>query len=214
MNQQLERFPGVVTLAGAGLFIMGLLVSVVLPLVAVMNRAEETASLETLAAQPTGTGFETLAETYPEQFETYWSEGPTPANYADALERGRDLYIANACFQCHTQQVRPFAHEIDRYGAASTLVEQNNALQKPALLGLNRVGPDLARAGQTHDIDYWVGYFWDPDSLVPGTAMPAYRWLYEEEGVLNQDGFALLAYIDWLGDYQPVATTDDETESE
>ena len=214
MDNQLERFPGVFMLGGIVLFMVGLLVSVVMPSVAILNQREETASIEDLAAEPAGSGFETLANTYPEEFDDIWPEGPTPANYADALEMGRDLYIENACFQCHTQQVRPFEHETARYGSESSLLDQDNDLQKPHLLGLRRIGPDLARAGRQHDVEYWVQYLYDPTTLVPDAAMPAYPWFFEEEGIPNEEGFAMIAYLDWLGDYQPVPTEDDESEEE
>lgn len=208
MDKQLQRFPGILTVGGLVMFLLGVTISVVLPLGAIINDGGDTASLETLAAHPAGSGFEELANLYPDEFENYWPEGPTPANYAIALERGRDLYIENACFQCHTQQVRPFGHETARYGNQSTMTEQNNDLQKPNLFGIHRVGPDLARARDVRATQYLVQYFWDPDVLVPGSAMPSYRWLYDEEGVLNEDGFALISYVQWLGDYQPVAASD------
>lgn len=209
-HQTIERFAAVFNVGGIGLLIIGLIISVVLPLIAIYNDTDDTASIEDIAANPDGSGFATLANLYPDQFERYWPEGASPANYADALELGRDLYIEHACFECHTQQVRPFAFETTRYGNASTLYEQNNDLQKPQLLGTRRIGPDLARAGR--DIEYLVQYFWDPQSQVANARMPTYRSLYEEQGMLNEDGFALITYISWLGEFQPAAPSDDTEE--
>src|SRR5690606_33710720 len=108
-------------------------------------------------------------------FSDIYPEGASPANYADALERGRDLYIENACFQCHTQNVRPF--EMDYYGAAAIPREQNNDLMHPSLIGFRRVGPDLSRYGGTHETRWLVNYLYDPTSLVSEpVAMPAYPW--------------------------------------
>jgi hypothetical protein len=212
MDKQLERFPGILMVGSIGMFVVGLLISAILPLIAVMKDAEDTATAEDVAANVEGSGFDQLSELYPDEFAKYWEEGATPANYADALEKGRNLYVKNACFQCHTQEVRLFNFETERYGVASSVLEQNNDLMHPQLVGSRRIGPDLARANPDHDAAWYVQYLWDPALLNPGTAMPAYPWLFKEKDLLNEDGFALIAYIQWLGEYQPIAPIEEESE--
>lgn len=214
MNNQLERFPGILAVGGVLVFLVTLLVSLVLPLIAIVNESEDTASFEDLAADPDGSGFADLADMFPEQFQETYPEGATPANYADALERGRDVYVENACFQCHTQSVRPF--EAAYHGAAASSREQNNDLMHPALIGNRRVGPDLSRYGHVHDTQWLVDYLYDPTSQVAhAVGMPAYPWLFERRGEPNLDGIALISYLRWLGDYQPVsAASADESPEE
>jgi hypothetical protein len=213
MDKQLQRFPGVVfgTLIT---FILATTISLVLPLFSILNQDKDKASVKDLAVNPANSGFAELADLYPEQFERFWPEGPTPANYAKALEQGYQVYIKNACFQCHTQNVRLF--EASRYGNPSTLIEQNNDLQHPAVFGNRRIGPDLARVGATYPASFYADYFYDPqnEEIFPETEFfhQPYRWLFEEEGVLKEDGFALISYLIWLGDYQPVATADESAE--
>jgi cytochrome c oxidase cbb3-type subunit II len=218
VDKQLERFPGIFTVGGLILFFVGLTISALLPLIGIMGNDQDQVSIETLAANPKGSGFEELAQTYSEEFAKYWEEGATPANYEDALKLGREVYIENACYQCHTQQVREFAFEIDRYGSVSTLAEQNNNLMKPTLFGIRRIGPDLSRTGvvnsngdRKHNAEWYMEYFWDP-TVKHGvnTIMPRYPWLYEEEGKFNKDGFALITYLQWLGSQQPTASDDSE----
>ena len=222
-NSPLERFPGVFGVGGLLIFLVALSVSLVLPLIAIFGDAEDTASVEDLAANPKDSGFADLAQLFPEMFSDIYPEGASPANYATALERGRDLYIENACFQCHTQNVRPF--ETDYYGAAASPREQNNELMHPSLIGFRRVGPDLSRYGGTRETRWLVNYLYDPTSLVSeAVAMPAYRWFYDKGCDLvedpealcvpNEDGIAIITYLQWLGDYQPLAAVEEDTQEE
>jgi cytochrome c oxidase cbb3-type subunit 2 len=222
-NSLLERFPGILGVGGLLIFLVALSVSLVLPLIAIFGDAEDTATIEDLAANPENSGLADLAEMFPEVVSDIYPEGATPANYADALERGRDLYIDNACFQCHTQNVRPF--ETDYYGPAASPREQNNDLMHPVLIGTRRVGPDLSRYGGTRETAWLVNYLYDPTALVSeAVAMPAYPWFYEEgcdliedpeaQCVPNEDGIAIIAYLQWLGDYQPVGALEQGTEGD
>ncbi len=96
----------------------------------------------------------------------------------DALRlEGRDIYIREGCAHCHTQMVRPFQPETQRYGPFSVAGE--SVYDHPALWGIKRTGPDLARVGSGYS-DFWHReHLRDPASVVPGSIMPAYPWLAE-----------------------------------
>lgn len=205
MGKSLERFHMVFGIAGFGMFILAFIVSGLAPLLAYKNQTNGTVSIKELAANPEGSAFELLANRFPNEFSTYWPDGPTPANYADALDMGRDIYIAEGCWHCHSQQIRPVGNEELRYGAPSTLLEQDHKLMLPQLMGTRRVGPDLSREGGKRTNGWHIAHFYNPRDVVPNSIMPRYPWLFEEKGVPKQKGFALITYIQWLGTYQPVA---------
>lgn len=93
-----------------------------------------------------------------------------------ALEQeGRDLYIREGCNTCHSQQVRPFKAETDRYGPYSLAGE--GVYDRPFLWGSRRTGPDLARVGGKYpDSWHWL-HFEDPRSIEPRSNMPAFAFL-------------------------------------
>jgi len=88
---------------------------------------------------------------------------------------GRDLYIAEGCNNCHSQQVRPFQHEAQRYGPASTAAE--GAYETPHLWGSKRTGPDLARLGGKYPDLWHVRHMENPRSTSPRSIMPPYPHL-------------------------------------
>jgi cbb3-type cytochrome c oxidase subunit II len=88
---------------------------------------------------------------------------------------GRDLYIREGCNNCHSQMVRPFRDEIERYGPYSTAGE--TAYETPHLWGSKRTGPDLARVGGKYPDLWHVRHFENPRSTSPNSIMPAYPWL-------------------------------------
>lgn len=95
---------------------------------------------------------------------------------ADALRiEGRDVYLREGCGTCHTQMIRPFVAETERYGSPSVLGD--SAYDHPALFGSKRTGPDLARIGGRYS-EYWhQQHLRDPRSVSLGSVMPAYPWL-------------------------------------
>ncbi len=207
-TRQMEQFPAIFTLAGFGLFFMAIVMAGVLPLIAYANQTDDKISVEDLAADP-GESFVALAAINEENFAQYWPDGPTPKNYAEMLEQGRDIYIAEGCWQCHTQQVRPVGNDELRYGAPTTLQEHNNDLMVPHLMGTRRVGPDLSRVGGQHSNGWYIAYLWNTRDVIPNSIMPSYEWFFEEKGVPNDKGYAIIAYIQWLGDYQPVMSEEE-----
>jgi cbb3-type cytochrome c oxidase subunit II len=90
--------------------------------------------------------------------------------------RGRDVYVAEGCSYCHTQQVRPVAQ--DRvWGRAST--GGDYAFSTPQLLGSERTGPDLTNIGARQPSDVWQSiHLYEPRALVHASIMPAYPWLF------------------------------------
>ena len=90
---------------------------------------------------------------------------------------GRQVYISEGCYNCHSQLIRPFKAETDRYGAYSLSGEY--AYDRPFLWGSKRTGPDLHRVGDSRNAADWHdGHMREPKSRVPGSIMPAYEHLY------------------------------------
>lgn len=86
---------------------------------------------------------------------------------------GRHVYIKDSCNACHSQLIRPFKSETDRYGMYSLSGEY--AYDRPFLWGSKRTGPDLMRVGNYRTTDWHENHMWDPVSVVPGSIMPAYK---------------------------------------
>lgn len=97
-----------------------------------------------------------------------------------ALElEGRDLYIREGCLGCHSQMVRPFRSETERYGEYSKSGEF--IYDRPFLWGSKRTGPDLHRIGKKYPDSWHYTHMYDPASMAPGTIMPAYPWLIDDD---------------------------------
>ena len=88
---------------------------------------------------------------------------------------GRDVYIREGCYNCHSQQVRSLPEEELRYGPASTMAE--SAYDHPFQWGSKRTGPDLARVGGRYSDDWHRIHLNNPRDVVPESNMPAYTWL-------------------------------------
>ena len=92
---------------------------------------------------------------------------------------GRDIYIREGCNNCHSQMVRPFRHELERYGEYGKPGE--TVYEHPFLWGSKRTGPDLAREGGKYPNLWHVRHMEDPRSTSPRSLMPPYPWLLERE---------------------------------
>jgi len=90
---------------------------------------------------------------------------------------GRDVYIREGCYVCHSQQIRPFRSETERYGPYSVAGE--HVYDRPFQFGSKRTGPDLARVGKRYSDDWHRIHLLKPQDLVPDSNMPAYPWLAE-----------------------------------
>lgn len=110
------------------------------------------------------------------------SNVPTIASvkpYTPLELHGRDIYIREGCVNCHTQMVRPFRSETERYGEYSKSGEY--VYDHPFLWGSKRTGPDLQRVGGKYGNSWHYYHMLDPGSVSAGTIMPAYPWLYEQQ---------------------------------
>ena len=111
-------------------------------------------------------------------------EGLKPHD-ALALE-GRDVYIREGCHTCHSQMIRPFRAETERYGHYSVAGE--SVYEHPFLWGSKRTGPDLARVGKRYSDDWHRVHFINPRDVVPESNMPGFPWL--EHAVLTGEDTA------------------------
>jgi cytochrome c oxidase cbb3-type subunit I/II len=93
--------------------------------------------------------------------------------------QGRDIYVREGCYTCHSQMVRPFRSEVARYGEYSKAGEF--IYDHPFQWGSKRTGPDLARVGGKYPDSWHFNHMYEPSSMSPGSIMPAYTWLFENE---------------------------------
>jgi len=185
--------------------------------------------------------FANLAERYPEAFARHHgTPPPLPVNddgaeqrteklaarerffreqCAAALRLGRDVYVGEACWHCHSQFVRPVSNEDRRWGPVAASKEYSNELQRPVMFGTRRVGPDLSREGGRHGNDWHFVHFFKPRMTSPESVMPDYPWFFEEKGTAeihddegrprsvqgpvapNKRGLAIITYMQWLGSW-------------
>ncbi|KIC90580.1 cytochrome-c oxidase, cbb3-type subunit I [Flavihumibacter sp. ZG627] len=97
-----------------------------------------------------------------------------------ALElHGRDIYIREGCYTCHSQMIRPFRDEVARYGEYSKAGEF--VYDHPFQWGSKRTGPDLARQGGKYPDSWHYNHMLDPQSMSPGSIMPSYTWLFDDK---------------------------------
>lgn len=123
-----------------------------------------------------------------------------------ALElEGRDIYIREGCVGCHSQMIRPFRAETERYGHYSVAGE--SVYEHPFLWGSKRTGPDLARVGGRYSDDWHRAHLYNPRNVVPESKMPAYPWLVENT-LDGKDTVAKIKAMRWLG----VPYTDEDIE--
>ena len=92
---------------------------------------------------------------------------------------GRNIYVREGCYLCHSQMIRPLRDEVERYGHYSLAAE--SMYDRPFQWGSKRTGPDLARVGGKYSDDWHRDHLRDPRSVVPGSVMPDYSWLANNE---------------------------------
>lgn len=121
-----------------------------------------------------------LVQILPTLFEPGFHEKSANLKPYSTLElTGRDIYIREGCVGCHSQQVRPFAAEVVRYGAKSTAAE--GVYDRPFLWGSKRTGPDLARVGGKYSDEWHKLHLINPRKVVGNSIMPAYPWLAQRK---------------------------------
>ena len=121
-------------------------------------------------------------------------------------ELGKEIYMREGCWYCHSQYIRPVTGEDQRWGPVSEAGEY--AYDQPHALGTRRIGPDLTRIGGRVGDDWHIAHFLNPRLVVPDSVMPQYRLLFTVDGLfnqrrgadlLNEEGRALVAYVQSLG---------------
>jgi cytochrome c oxidase cbb3-type subunit I/II len=113
---------------------------------------------------------------------TIKSNIPTIASvkpYTPLELQGRDVYIREGCVNCHSQMIRPFRSETERYGEYSKAGEF--VYDHPFLWGSKRTGPDLQREGGKYGNAWHYNHLYDPQTMSPGSIMPPYEWLAEQK---------------------------------
>lgn len=233
---KMERFAFVALVAGIIFFLFADFVSWALPMFvmkdipkkSVIDLAKEAKAKNTTA----WSDFKKVATIYPESFkklceyeDAFSGVSKIPADMcqpneetlAKALKVGHRWYVAEGCWNCHSQMVRPVSNETLRFGipgvsnTVSYPSEFNNELQAPVLWGTKRVGQDLIREAAVHNLGWQAAHLYKPTSTSPGSVMPGYPWYFEEvkdpktgetKIVPNERGVALLTYIMWLGSWE------------
>ena len=106
-------------------------------------------------------------------------DAPDMRLYTPLELAGRNIYIREGCYACHSQMIRTLRDEVDRYGPYSLAVESK--YDHPMLWGSKRTGPDLARIGEKYSDEWHVVHLKNPRDVVSVSVMPAYGWLLETE---------------------------------
>ncbi|MCJ8159753.1 cytochrome-c oxidase, cbb3-type subunit II [Sphingomonas sp. LaA6.9] len=104
-------------------------------------------------------------------------EGVRP--YTPLEQAGRNIYVREGCYNCHSQMIRPFRDEVERYGHYSLAAE--SMYDHPFQWGSKRTGPDLARVGGRYSDEWHVQHLKDPRAVVPESIMPPYAFLAERD---------------------------------
>ncbi len=194
-----ESKGGVMLIGGLGFFGLAFLANGLVPILLYRHIPEKSA--EEVVNVRIMYQFEELSRRYPEAFQEAFGE-VTKQRCAEALRLGRQIYIAEGCWHCHSQFVRPVSNEPRRWGDVSRSEEYQNELQRPVLFGTRRVGPDLSREGGRHSNDWHAVHFFQPTLVSPDSPMPAYPWLFDgSPDRPNRRGLALITYIQWLGSW-------------
>lgn len=119
-------------------------------------------------------------------------EGMRP--YSPLELAGRNIYIREGCYVCHSQMIRPFRDEVERYGHYSLAAE--SMYDHPFQWGSKRTGPDLARVGDRYSNEWHVQHLSDPRSVVPESIMPRYGFLKNKRLDVKNFSTELVANID------------------
>ncbi len=197
-----ESKAGILLIGGLGFFLFAFLSNALVPILLYRDLPEQTVAELVENNQNLIYQFEDLSLRYPEQFKKYYGQ-PDKKNLARALELGRDIYVGEGCWHCHSQFVRPVSNESSRWGKVASSDEYQNELQRPVMWGTRRVGPDLSREGGRRGNDWHAAHFFDPRSLSPRSPMPKYPWFFDgrDPSKPNERGLAIITYIQWLGSW-------------
>jgi cytochrome c oxidase cbb3-type subunit II len=222
-----ETKSGILFIGGIGFFVFALLSNGVLPMIMYKDLPEQTA--EQVVNPRLLRQFRDLQERWPQSFRAAFGDLPeladTPpeasaedkskieaenaklqgqvtSKAAEALRLGRQIYIGEGCWHCHSQFVRPVSNESLRYGPVSKTIEYQNELQRPVMFGTRRVGPDLSREGGRRSNDWHAVHFFQPPLVSASSPMPNYPWFFDgAPDKPNRRGLAVITYVQWLGSW-------------
>ena len=176
-----ETKTGILLIGGLGFFAFAFLANGALPMMMYQDMPVQTA--EEVVNPRLLYHFQELSRRYPEPFEKAYGKPPAvdlnapPSEQAEqqkkaeaffreqaaaALRLGRQAYVGEGCWHCHSQFVRPVSNESLRFGPVSQTHEYQNELQRPVMFGTRRVGPDLSREGGRRSNDWHAVHFWQP----------------------------------------------------
>lgn len=133
-----------------------------------------------------------------------WERADWVTPYTPLEVAGRDIYVREGCYLCHSQMIRPMRAEMLRYGEWTRAAEYQ--YDRPFLLGSRRLGPDLQRVGGKYPDAWHYEHMRDPRSTSPGSIMPTYAWLHRNK-VDPADATASIVALSRVG--TPYAATDE-----
>jgi cytochrome c oxidase cbb3-type subunit II len=223
-----ESKTGILFIAGIGFFVFAFVSNGALPMIMYKDLPEKTA--EQVVNPRLVRQLRNMQLRWPEPFRAAFGELPEPkelpptateaekqqvatvnealrqqetATAAEALRLGRQVYIGEGCWHCHSQYVRPVSNESLRFGPVSKTEEYQNELQRPVMFGTRRVGPDLCREGGRRSNDWHAVHFFKPTMVSSGSPMPEYPWFFSgAPDKPNRRGLSLITYVQWLGSWQ------------
>ena len=111
--------------------------------------------------------------------DKFVEKNPAVMPYTALELAGRDIYVKEGCYVCHSQMIRPAAAETLRYGKVSQAAEY--VYDRPFQWGSRRIGPDLLRVGSKYPDMWHYRHMWDPREVTPGSIMPRYTWLFADK---------------------------------
>jgi hypothetical protein len=191
----MDRLGSIILVAGLACFVFAFALSGLYPYM-ITDHKVDAAGIEALASYVPA-DFKALKDEYPVAFAQRYptaadaltprelvavdaddprragSEAAWKDAYAQALVEGRNLYISEVCYHCHSQYVRPVANESVRFGPVLVSDHDNNMLQRPVLWGTRRVGPDLTHEGRLRSNDWHIAHLWNPAEVT--TSSPFLR---------------------------------------
>jgi cytochrome c oxidase cbb3-type subunit I/II len=130
--------------------------------------------------------------------------------YSPLELHGRDIYVREGCYTCHSQMIRPFRDEVARYGEYSKAGEF--IYDHPFQWGSKRTGPDLARQGGKYPDSWHFNHMLDPRSMSPGSIMPSYQWLFDDKLDTSKTASMIGAMrrlgVPYLDGYEKTANSD------
>ncbi len=203
-----ESKAGIFLIAGVFFFALAFVSNALVPVFMYQHLPEE--QIPDLVNPNLRFQFEDMSRRYPDSFVAAFGKPPKDDEKwwndkcGEALQQGHDIYIAEGCWHCHSQFIRPVSNEEVRWGSVSSSPEYQNVLNRPVLWGTRRVGPDLIREGGRRGNDWHAVHLFEPERLSQDSPMPSYPWFFDgSPDKPTKRGFAVLTYIQWLGSWLP-----------